>query len=239
MAQSANTISFVEGDNGGALGAAQSKYGRSQAMSTAIMDLDDDGNAEIGVRFDDTCSGGRCDHAILYFSGNQWQEILDTTTSSLAVGRTKQQGVRHIFGDRNVQWSWMNGVYEPRPAEFTEIEEISEPSGSLSRAEAADPDVRELSKVTRERVDLNGDGSLESVVKSKIIPDCTGTNACPVLVFDADGNKVADLISNAARLGIGDGEIYTFGRFGFSSYAFDGQDYSRKDTFMSLAAPGK
>ncbi|NDV52782.1 hypothetical protein [Salipiger sp. PrR003] len=235
----ATAVQFNSGDNGGALKVAQSKYGRSQALSTAIVDIDDDGNAEIAVRFDESCSSDRCDHALLYFSGSRWQEVLETRTSYLAVSREQQQGVRHLLQDHNVRWSWMNGVYEPSPAEVTNLEEISEPSGALARYEAADTDVRRLTKVTRELADLTGDGATESVVKSRIIPDCTGTNICPVLVFDESGKKIGDFYSEAAQIGLFGDELYTFGRYGFSSYAFDGQTYSHKETFMSLAAPGK
>ncbi|ANT63075.1 hypothetical protein AYJ57_21630 (plasmid) [Salipiger sp. CCB-MM3] len=68
-AQSMTALKFNAGDNGGALGVAQSKFGRAQTMSTAIVDINDVGNAEIAVKFDETCEQDRCDISLLYYGG--------------------------------------------------------------------------------------------------------------------------------------------------------------------------
>ncbi|ANT63076.1 hypothetical protein AYJ57_21635 (plasmid) [Salipiger sp. CCB-MM3] len=160
---------------------------------------------------------------------------METRSATLAVGSEKQQCARTLYQDHNVQWSWMNGAYEPSPTDFARVESISSPSNALSRS---DSDIRKISQVTRELADLTGNGEDESIVRSRIIPDCTGTNICPVLVYDSDGNKIGDFLSYAGQLGLSGDDLYTFGRYGFSSYAFDGQTYSHKETFTSLAVPG-
>jgi hypothetical protein len=218
-----STVVFAAGENGGALPVAQGFYGKSQAMETAVVDIDNDGSAEIAVKFTEGCTTDGCLNSLLYYSNDQWLEIIQNRTQDLAISSVSTDGFRNIHTTDNAVWKWINRQYQPVPDQGDVIWDAGEASGVLSPAEAANKDIREFSDPEKYTLDVDGDGSDESFVISISPSDCGPMNACPVIVHSSDDVLLGKIYALEARVIIHDGNMHALAPTGFSSFAIRGQ----------------
>lgn len=218
-----STVIFAGGDNGGALEVAQSFYGRSQAMETAIVDIDNDGSAEIAVKFLDGCDEEGCTTSVLFYSENQWLEVLSHPTEALSLSGETTNGLRQIVTSDNARWHWNETGFRPSPDRGGLIWTAGSQEVDLLPSEAQHSKIRTLSDPKRFSVDLNGDGAMESVVFSISPEDCSSVNLCPVVIHNADGTEAGEVSAIEARVKVHEGVLYSLSRGGFSSFAYDGQ----------------
>jgi len=232
-----STVIFAEGDNGGALEVAQAFYGRSQAMETAIIDIDNDGSAEIAVRFTEGCGDGQCQTAILIYSGDQWLQVFQTKTDALGLSSVVENGMRQIETGPNTRWFWADGYY-PIIANGDMISDVGEVGTALTQEEQMSRAVQVMADIEKRLFDLDGDGTQESMVYSTSSGSCTGRGSCPAVIFSADGRELLSTYALEGEIRIHDGGIHVQKNTAQLSYAYDGKDLSlvASATYTPVAA---
>ena len=222
--ESLSTVVFAPGENGGALPVAQSFYGQSQPMETSIIDINDDGAAEIAVKFTEGCADDVCNTTILYYADSRWLEVFRDQTSTLQISSQIEQGMRELVTAENARWYWSHHQdFRARPDRGDLMSEVGEFSATLDQPELADPEIRNLIDPKKYTIDLNGDGAAETVVFSRDLLECGMAAACPVIIMSNTGQKIASLYVKEARIFVDGDRLYAMTGEGFTSYAFDGQ----------------
>jgi hypothetical protein len=220
-----STVIFADGENGGALEVAQSFYGRSQAMETAIVDVDNDGSAEIAVRFTEGCTGAACQTSILLYSDGEWLQIFQAKTEALGLSSAIDNGLRELETSGNTRWFWSDGYY-PIIANGDLVADIGEVGTELTREEQTSDTVRYMVDIEKRLVDIDGDGSKESFVYSDSAGSCTGAGSCPAAIFSSDGKELMSLYALEGEIRIHDGAVHVQKNSEHLSYAYDGKTLS-------------
>ncbi len=232
LAQSgAAQVQFKSGDNGGALSAAQSAYGMSTQMETAVVDLDGDQTAEIAVRFPGSCDDDGCTTTILYNGSTGWLEVFNHKAEYLALAANSKRPFKSLNTSDGVFWDWFENGYYPYPQGQEWATDLGEPSGVLTKAESKVIRDRFLNDINKYSFDFNKDGASETVILSQTYRDCNGHNMCPFFVFSKDGKLLLDGYANEAQVGIHKDSLVVSNHDGFSYYAFDGQNILLKESF--------
>lgn len=214
------TINFVGGDNGGALAVAESIYGKSSIMETAILDVDEDANAEIAVKFSESCKGDVCAMAVLKYAEAQWKPIIEDVTSSLSISSSANDGYRTLNSAHIAVWEWNGSQYFPKPVVDTWTYDFEE--ASLTSTELSDRQVSQFSSPKAVSFDEY------KVVSSQSQFDCVQVSICPAVIFK-DGKKIGSLFSQGGTLGFKDGDFFTIEKHGYSKYALSAQSLRKVD----------
>ena len=215
---------FEQGSNGGALEVAQAIFGRSTPVSTAIVDMNNDGQAEIAVKMDDTCNGTTCDFSLLNFSGDRWAILFSGPMTAFSLGDISPNGARDIVDVREeVKWIYGGDGYYVTPVNAKPLREFGEYTTNLSDKEAQNPAVGAIKQLRRLVVDINGDGIQEVYLHSVHYSDCTGSNQCPFVLMDSDGGVIEEgYTQEGAAYFDNKGHVYTLSSNGITKHAFNG-----------------
>lgn len=224
LAQSSE-VSFSQGANNGAKDIADQYYGASTPKTTAIVDLDNDGSAEIGVQFTDDCQDNSCRFGFLYYSGGEWLEVVSDRAERVWLGEPVTGELRPIRTSDDTEWNWFNSRYLPGPTGGEPLYDVGEPINVLTDREASLPSVRELTDPTGYRYDLDGDGAQETFLFPTGNEDCFQQVYCPAVIVGGDGAGVIETTTTDGRFTIKDGDAFVLRSDGFSKLAKNGQTF--------------
>ncbi|MBO9428417.1 hypothetical protein [Sulfitobacter sp. R18_1] len=218
-------INFVKGDNSGALSVAEGLYGRSSILETAILDVDDDGNAEIAVKFTESCKSGVCAMSILKFNEAEWKPVIEDIASSLSLSNTTLDGYKTVYSGSASKWEWTGSRYFPKPiVDIWSYDLASENVTDIELRSSALSGLTEASKVTLPDFST---GKL-SIISSQSQFDCFQVSICPAVVM-LDDKSLGRLSSQGGTLGVSEDALFTIDKDGYSKYATSGQSLKRID----------
>ena len=226
-AQSTAAVNFLEGENNGAAMLARSFYGAAgEEVRTSIIDIDNNGVAEIAVRFPDRClRDDQCLTTILYHDGDEWLEIYSENVRHIQLrAPTHEAEAMSVVSSSGIEWYWFGNQY--RPSVFNETTP-GNPSRNVPSMYFNEDISAEGSMMWRH--DINGDGDLETIVTTSDFSSCLGFgDYCPVYVYDSDDRLAGIFYSMESSVSFrnipgGGKEIIAVSREGIEFYAFDGQ----------------
>ena len=229
-----STISFSSGANNGARDIADRFYGASTPKTTAIVDLDADGSAEIGVKFTEDCQDGACRFGFLYYSNGEWLEVLSDRAEDVWLGTPDSGELRPVRTSENTEWNWFDASYTPRPVSGDPIYDLGEPIRVLTDAEASIQSVRDIADPTGYRLDVDDDGAQDTIVFTRDNRNCFQGTICPAVLIGGGNSGVVETITTEGNFLIEDGAAFVLRNDGFSKLAKEGQTFREvysKSTF--------
>lgn len=195
----ADAVSFVAGDNGGALAVAQAFYGAAGGnMETSVIDINLDGSAEIAVKFLDQCEAAKCDTSILMANeASQWFEMYKSKVEWIQLGEENAETkFKKIIDSDGVAWTWNLGSMFPEPVDFIDFKSKATPlEASDKQASLPEVLVKEPNFLVRYDFDFDGDSSMESVVFIESEMFCNAYKKCPAVVTDSEHNYLGSIFS--------------------------------------------
>lgn len=222
-------VAFYDGDNNGALSVAQNFYKISdEKFETAILDIDDNGSAEIGVRFADRClDDGKCPITILYFYNDEWLEVYSEITQSISLEKIENVEIKRVVSSNDLMWTWFKDRFVGFPNNAKDIWDLSDRL-SVEDGLKFIPEVGTSTMSYQYNVDLNSDGTLEKVVSVQDLLSCTGFGICKAYIYDDLNNYIGQLPTFDGRLlirEVADGtQIISPSLDGFLVFAYNDQN---------------
>jgi hypothetical protein len=226
-------VTFSSGENGGALEVAQSIYGVSKSIDTAVIDLNGDSNPEIAVRILDNCSDNNCQTTILYNNGDSWLEIFNHSSEKLSLKKDKYSTMYSLETGMGIVWKWYRKKYVPQTKKASWISDIGEKNFLLTKEEASYSN-RFTGSFKKYLFDVTGDKKDDSILISTDIIDCGGHNICPYLIFSEEKDLILEGYANEGLIGVHNGKVMTQSAYGLTYYAYNGQ-YMMEDVKISAS----
>lgn len=179
-----------------ALYADELKTMTAPAVETALIDVQDDGIAEIAARFvsGDTCSGNMCETVIVLAGDDQqWHEVFRSMTKGIELKAGEKDFAEVAMEDAPATYAWNGSKYTLQATSFADAIELEEAIKGSPTYEAAKRDFREKFAIAgaanssllvqKGEIDINSDGSPETVVRMDSAVLCGTLTGCPVALY--------------------------------------------------------
>lgn len=187
-------------------------YGHDHATALGqpfwLIEEDDDEAMQIAAKIGPPNCEPECAVAVLFHADGQWLEVWRRPGEVLRVGRRNEMtGLRNLV-DEEREWVWTGERYHPYPrGEWPMFREATEAEAVAARAYVFDNTGIEPNPYVAAQgtIALSIDEGEGKAVRVGGGGACGTSDACPVVMFDADGEPIGMVKADNGDVRLGEG----------------------------------